>query len=225
MYVCDESLSSKPLIISSEDLEEGDPQQVDVTANKNIPDPNDLVGFTYVHDNNGNPERAVVKERIDDEQYRVELIDRSHAVVEYNILLDNFNSANDEGDQIFTFWGFLDHKKKKNQWQVLVDWEGVGYEPTWEPLKNMKEADLVTCAKYAKTNNLENTPGWKWTKRFRAVDSSRFIRTARRICKASRTEPKFKFGVQVPRNVKEALELDRKNGNDLWKVAIDKEIT
>ena len=34
----------------------------------------------------------------------------------------------------------------------------------------------------------------------------------------------FKYGVWVPRSVKEALEVDRKNGNNLWREAINKEI-
>ena len=39
-----------------------------------------------------------------------------------------------------------------------------------------------------------------------------------------RTGPKFKFGVQVPRNTKEAYLLDRKNGDTLWQEAIAKEL-
>ena len=35
----------------------------------------------------------------------------------------------------------------------------------------------------------------------------------------------LKYWVRVPKNVKEALEMDRKNGNDLWKEAITREIS
>ena len=34
----------------------------------------------------------------------------------------------------------------------------------------------------------------------------------------------FKYGVYVPKNTKEALELDRRNGNTLWQDAIHKEL-
>ena len=37
--------------------------------------------------------------------------------------------------------------------------------------------------------------------------------------------PLYKFGVRVPRNVNEALILDKENGNTLWKDAIKKEMT
>ena len=35
---------------------------------------------------------------------------------------------------------------------------------------------------------------------------------------------KYQFGVQVPRSYKEALKLDKANGNTLWQDAIQKEL-
>ena len=35
---------------------------------------------------------------------------------------------------------------------------------------------------------------------------------------------KYKFGIQVPYSVKHALQLDKENGNTLWKDAIQKEM-
>ena len=37
-------------------------------------------------------------------------------------------------------------------------------------------------------------------------------------------EPQYKFGVRVPRTVKEALELDKQNGNNYWLEALQTEI-
>ena len=42
--------------------------------------------------------------------------------------------------------------------------------------------------------------------------------------KSYRTSSIFKFGVQVPRNHKEAMQLDEKNGNTLWADAEAKEL-
>ena len=36
--------------------------------------------------------------------------------------------------------------------------------------------------------------------------------------------PKYKFGVEIPKYVKHALDFDWKNGNNLWKEAIEKEL-
>ena len=41
--------------------------------------------------------------------------------------------------------------------------------------------------------------------------------------KASRDEPRFKFGIEVPTSVQHALKLDQVN-NHLWQEAIDKEL-
>jgi hypothetical protein len=47
-----------------------------------------------------------------------------------------------------------------------------------------------------------------------------------RILKAS-TSPvgiKYKFGIQVPKRIKNAIDLDKKNGNQLWQEAIKTEL-
>ena len=41
----------------------------------------------------------------------------------------------------------------------------------------------------------------------------------------SRGAPVMKYGVQVPRNVRHAYELDESNGNTYWRDAIEKEIS
>ena len=44
-------------------------------------------------------------------------------------------------------------------------------------------------------------------------------------CKGKRTkDPVYKFGIQIPRNMKEANELDLKNGNTKWQEAMNEEI-
>ena len=56
------------------------------------------------------------------------------------------------------------------------------------------------------------------------------LRAVRRAVKNNKKKkkfimgPRFKYGVQIPRNAKEAYELDKANGNDFWAQAIKKEI-
>ena len=40
-----------------------------------------------------------------------------------------------------------------------------------------------------------------------------------------RTRPVYKFGVLVPRNHQHAMEIDNTNGNNLWAVAEEKELS
>jgi hypothetical protein len=35
---------------------------------------------------------------------------------------------------------------------------------------------------------------------------------------------KYKFGIQIPKGIKNAIELDKKNGNQLWEEAIKTEL-
>jgi len=189
-----------------------------------IPDPADLIGFTFPIEHEGITQQAKVKELQPDKHKAViELMDGSHSLIDYHLLLETFNMPSEDRIQIFTFTGFSDHKKIKGVWHLLVNWEGVGYEPSWESLTNMKEADPITCALYAREHNLINQKGWKWAKKIR-VDARKLIRIAKRIYSAKRTSDLFKFGIQVPQSVDEALAIDKANGNTLWKDAIEKEL-
>ena len=87
---------------------------------------------------------------------------------------------------------------------------------TWEPLDNLKKDDPLTLAQYAKDKDLTLESGWKWTKRF-VKNPKKFLRYMRILKGQKRTGPKFKHGIQIPRNLREARELDRINGNNLWK--------
>ena len=94
---------------------------------------------------------------------------------------------------------------------------------TWEPLSVIRRSDPVTCAIYAKENNLLDKPGWT---RFRKI-ASKQDRMIRLINKAKgkviHAKPLYKFGVQVPRSHDEAMKLDEINGNKLWAEAEAKE--
>jgi hypothetical protein len=79
--------------------------------------------------------------------------------------------------------------------------------------------DPVVCAVYAKENNLLNTPGWKQFKRItkNAKKMSRMLNQSK--LRQERHCPIYKFGYQVPRNHKEAIDLDIQNGNTKWQDA------
>jgi hypothetical protein len=94
----------------------------------------------------------------------------------------------------------------------------------------MIEDDPITLSIYARKNDLLETPGWKKLKHIasKMVYENRKIHQMLHnsyIFKGKRTKgPIYKFGIQVPRNVKEAYELDKKNGNTKWQDAINEEI-
>ena len=103
---------------------------------------------------------------------------------------------------------------KGSKWNVLVRWDD-GSE-TWEPLNVMIAQDPVTCASYAKRNDLVELPGWtslrKYARRAKVLD--RQIKQAN--MKAHRRAPIYKFGVRVPRDHKEAVQLQEQQGHTKW---------
>ena len=103
-------------------------------------------------------------------------------------------------------------------WELLVEWqEGTS---DWVPLKDLKESYPVQLAEYAKANKIADEPAFAWwvnnvlrkRNRILAKVKSRYWKTT------------HKFGIRIPKTVKEALEIDAQNGNDLWRRAIEKEM-
>ena len=86
----------------------------------------------------------------------------------------------------------------------------------------MLEADPITIAKYGHLHNLEEVRGWKWIKKY-SENRKVFINLSKAFA-AKGKQKVFKFGVEVPRTLKEAMLLDKLNGNELCSKATDKEI-
>ena len=75
---------------------------------------------------------------------------------------------------------------------------------------------------YALNKKLADMPGWTWVKSF--VEADEKLHDMKSIHLASKLEPKFKFGIEVAKPPKHALQLDKKENNNLWKEAIQTEL-
>jgi hypothetical protein len=128
-----------------------------------------------------------------------------------------------DGEQRWIYDKILSHRKNKlGKYEVLILWDNES--ESWEPLNVMAEDDPIMMTRYAKDNDLLEVPGWKRFKRL-ASHEKKFIRMLKSSVRAmKRTGTVYKFGVQVPRNFAEAMELDKQNGNTLWLDAIVKEL-
>ena len=84
----------------------------------------------------------------------------------------------------------------------------------------MAKEDPITCAKYAKDNDLLDTPDWKSLKRIasRAVKFARMIRQSK--LHTERRGPIYKFGILLPNDRNHALQIDKDNGNQSWDFSI-----
>jgi hypothetical protein len=102
-------------------------------------------------------------------------------------------------------------------WKLLVPWKD-GSE-SWVPLADMKESQPVETTEFAKSKGIENEPAFAWwvpyTLRKRDVILSALNKKVRCVT--------HMYGIEVPRDVEHARELDKANGNTFWMDALKKE--
>ena len=186
-------------------------------------DPHDLVGYSFVTEQDDLKQRATVT-NVDADVDKVTLtfMNGSEELLEYNDLINLINARDEDGDNLHSFNAILDHRRKSRKWEVQVQWDDG--DVTWEPLTDMRLYDMITLSKYAHDNDLTTIDGWKWAKN-KTKNPQKFLRLAK-IFKSQIQPPgpRYKFGIRIPKNREEALKLDKINGNHLWEDAIDTEI-
>ena len=244
----DDKPSTKP-IMSATDIAECDIDISDLKLPRFSPD--ELIGKLFVRDlEDGKSYRARVVRKIMDQdaenhkniKFLVELGDGEFdEIIHYNklctLIEDIEHQENHPEEPKWTFKSIQDHQGplKKNHpdykgsmYNVLVEWEDGS--TSYEPLHLMIEDDPISLALYARKHNLLSTPGWKRLSHI-AQDTVRKRNTFRNMMhqyhvsqgKQSKA-PVYKFGIQIPRNMKQALALDLQNGNTKWQDAMKEEI-
>jgi hypothetical protein len=95
-------------------------------------------------------------------------------------------------------------------------------EESWIRLDALRIQDPYPLITYAVKKKITTQPNWEWTKDY-LRDNERMASMVRAF-KATVHGDKFMFGVEIPKNVRHAVELDKANGNNLWKESIEKEL-
>ena len=115
--------------------------------------------------------------------------------------------------------GRRSRKMTTKGWYFKAEWkDGTS---TWVPLKDIKEDSPVQVAEYAHTNEIIHEPALAWWAPHILKHRDRVIAKVK-----SRSKKKtHKYGIQIPRNVREAYELDTANKNTYWADAISAEMT
>ena len=104
----------------------------------------------------------------------------------------------------------LPDNKSTKGWELLIQWKDGS--SSWERLSDLKECMPVDTADYAFAHGLEKETAFSWWVTF-------VNKTRNRIIKKIKTrfwKKTHKFGIRIPRSIKDALEIDRLNGNDYW---------
>jgi Reverse transcriptase (RNA-dependent DNA polymerase) len=196
-------------------------------------------------DSNGNPiGHSNNNPLLDTRVYEVQFPDGTEQEYTANLIAESlYSQVDDEGNQFILLDEILDHKSDSTAitienmyvegsdganphlkrttkgWKLLVLWKDG--TTTWVPLKDLKESNPVQVAEYAIGNKIASEPAFNWW-------VHDVIRRKDRIL--SKIKSKYwkrthKFGIQVPKSVKEALDIDKETGTDLWRKAIEKEMT
>ena len=76
--------------------------------------------------------------------------------------------------------------------------------------------DPVTCAIYAKKNNLLELDGWKRFKGIAKRQKKLFRMANQAKLRSFRLAPRYKYGFEISRNFSHAKKLDFKNNNTKW---------
>jgi ribosomal protein L31E len=109
-------------------------------------------------------------------------------------------------------------KKTTRGWELLVEWKDGS--TSWVSLSDLKSSNPVELAEYAVANEIQEEPAFKWWVRDVLRMKERIISKV----KSKYLRTTHKFGIQIPKSVREAYEIDRQTGTDFWTKAIAKEM-
>ena len=113
-------------------------------------------------------------------------------------------------------------RRSTKGWQLCILWKDGS--SSWEKLSDLKESHPVEVAEYAVAQSLELEPAFNWWVPQVFKKRERIIKLVKRRTAAKYIKKYQKYGIRIPKNVEEAKELDRINGNTLWMDAIAKEM-
>jgi hypothetical protein len=102
--------------------------------------------------------------------------------------------------------------------KLLVKWRDGTTD--WLPLKDLKESYPVQVAEYAVSNKIAEQPAFAWWVPY-------VLRKREQIIQKAKTwywKRTHKYGVELPKSVKQALAIERNMGTSFWKDAIEKEM-
>ena len=103
-------------------------------------------------------------------------------------------------------------------WKLLIQWTNGSQE--WIPLKLLKETYPVEVAEFAIATGIDREPAFAyWIKHTIKKRNSIISAVKARVPRMT-----HKYGIEVPKSVNHAKEIDSKNGNSLWMDALQLEM-
>lgn len=179
---------------------------------------------------------------LDTRHYTVEYIDGEQEIVAANTIAENILSQVDDYgygkrqlDEITDYrtndeaipkhQGWLKTASKQNRrrittkgWEIQVKWNDGSSD--WVALKDLKASFPVELAEFAVLKEIDDQPAFAWWVPYTLRKRNRNLAKL----KTKYWERMHKYGVKIPKNMREAIAFDEENQNTLWYDAIMKEM-
>jgi len=152
--------------------------------------------------------------RVDQEGYSITMME---GIIDYE--KDEAVAVSKADRYVVTRRGNRRARKSTVGWKLLVQWKD-GTE-TWIPLKDMKESHPIEVAEFAKARGIDDEPAFSWWVPYTLRKRDVIIG----LVKARVRKATHKYGIEIPKDVKDAQRLDKENGNTFWMDALAKEMT
>ena len=109
-------------------------------------------------------------------------------------------------------------KRTTRGWELYVRWKNGRSD--WIFLKDLKDSYSIELAEYTMANNLHHEPTFGWWVPYTLKKRKAILQKV----KPKYWEKTHKYGIRIPKNVKEAQEIDAESKNTLWQDAISLEM-
>ena len=110
------------------------------------------------------------------------------------------------------------NKMTTRGWELCVRWKNG--ETSWVKLKDLKDANPIETAEYAVNNGIDKQPAFVWWVKHTLKPRERLLKAMQK--RYFRTTQKY--GIELPKTVKRALEIDAETGTTFWRDALAKEM-
>ena len=140
-------------------------------------------------------------------------------VLSANIIAENLIAqVDEEGHRQRSLSNGEAIRKEDGHFIQIVEWKDGG--GNWVALKDLKHAYPVELAQYAVDNKIDTEPAFVWWVPWTLKKQKLIIAKI----KSKYWERTHKFGIRIPKNVKETMQIDKENGNTMWMDAVKKEM-
>jgi hypothetical protein len=160
--------------------------------------------------------------------YNVLLHDKFQVDFDHLLQLHMLDKTEEDNDMSWEYCKIVDHEKEKgydhsSNHKCLVEWNDIKNTKSWANYLALSLSNPKPITSFSRKNNiLDKMPFFHLNQYCRsntAVDIARILKVS-----TSPAGVKYKFGIQVPKGIKNAIDLDKKNGNQLWQEAIKTEL-